>query len=258
MRIFELASEHGNWMPYLRESTLFRIGVEYEVESIQRYNSEVVQENNIKITNDGSLRNQGQEFITSPETKMVSLLVFKRLFDSLTLGEEPFSSRTSIHVHMNVASMEIPNFYTLLYAYAALEPIFFNYVGSERLHNIHCVPLSDTYLSKYYTIKSNGVPQLVKFWSKYTAFNIRPSLAQGSVEFRHMYGTNKYEQFQKWVNMIEKLYIYSLNHPVEDLKTFWSNGGTGKELEQAVFGEISSVTEKDMRVSVMESKSAFL
>lgn len=256
MKIFEYSSSKAEgWEESLKTSLLFRIGVEYEVESVKQVKEDLLVDRGVSITKDGSLRNGGLEFITQPESKIVSLLTFKRLFENIALGPDPFTSRTSIHIHMNVAAMEDKHFLSLLYTYAALEPVFFNYVGKERQHNIHCVPLSDTYLSKYY--RSKSVEALVNKWSKYTALNIKPVTTQGSIEFRHMFGTNDYSKFLSWVEMIEKLYNYALDNDHAALKNFWLKGGTGKQLETEVFGKSSSLTEKDLRVSVMESKSAF-
>lgn len=244
-------------------SNLFRIGVEYEIESILGWDDSVLEERHIKVTNDGSLRNEGKEFITQPETKIVSYLTFKRLFGSLKFKKDtsPFSHRTSIHIHMNVASMKVPNFFTLVYTYAALEPFFFKFVGEERMNNIHCVPLYNTHLSKYY--KNQNISDLMKTWSKYSAFNLLPVWRQGSIEFRHMYGTADFELFQTWVNMIEDLYVFAVNTEVKKLKEFWLNGGTVKQLEALVFKssskeQLSLLTEEDYFISKMEAKSAFL
>jgi hypothetical protein len=256
MKVWECTPKSAEWADYIRISTQFRIGVEYEVESVKQWDEAVLTDRGIRWVKDGSLRNNGLEFITQPETKVVSLLTFKRLFENVRLGAEPFSPRTSIHIHMNVAAMEESNFLSMLYTYAALEPVFFKYVGPVRLHNIHCVPLRDTYLSKYY--KHHQAAFLAQKWHKYTALNIRPLMEQGSIEFRHMYGTKDPQSFMDWVDMIESLYNWGLKTDLPALKKFWIDGGSGKQLEQAVFNKQTSLTESDFRTSVMESKSAFI
>lgn len=234
----------------------FLIGVEHEIENVVHYNETKLQKLLIGCTKDGSLRNHGLEFITSPCTKEETFSNFVKMLDCLELGEDAFSSRTSIHVHMNVIGMEINHFLTLLYAYAAIEPFFFNFVGKERQSNIHCLPLSDTYLSKYYKEQDPGL--FISKWSKYTALNLKPIHNQGSIEFRHMYGTGDPSLFYRWVNYIEALYKYAQRTSLLEFYNFWLTGGTGKRLEALIFNEDSTLTEQDYFVSVMEAKTAFL
>lgn len=265
MKIYELFGKLEGQSVSLRTADTIRVGIEYEVEDIYEYKDHALVTRGIIIHKDGSLRSgryltedlgESREFITKPEDKMGCFLTFKTLFDNLKLGPNAFSPRTSIHVHMNVCSMEENNFLTFLYTYAALEPYFFNFVGKERLNNIHCVPLDYTFLSKYY--KDRNTAKLIGAWSKYTAFNICPVAQQGSVEFRHLYGTNNFEIFKTWIEMIESLFNYAMKTPLENLEQFWSDGGSCKELEQIVFGKESSLTENDYFVAKMEAKSAFL
>jgi hypothetical protein len=234
----------------------FIAGIEYEIEDVKDFHGDCLADVGIHVTKDGSLRNNGKEFITTPKSLAGVMSDFKHLFKHIELGDNPFTARTSIHVHMNVILMKHENFLALIYTYAALEPFFFNFVGKNRATNIHCVPLYDTYLSKYYKDQNPGI--LVSKWSKYTALNIRPVISQGSIEFRHMYGTGDIFLFTKWISYIEKLFNFSCKTTHKDLYNFWINGGTGKDLEALVFHEGSNLQEKDYFVSVMESKSAYL
>lgn len=243
------------------KNTEFLIGIEYEIEDLKAADETVVHSLGMTVTKDGSLRNNGREFITGVFGRDSQITRAKGLFDHLKLGPNAFSPRTSIHVHMNVAGMKYDNFLSLILTYAALEPFFFSFVGKERATNIHCVPLYDTYLSKYY--KEQNVGALISKWSKYTALNIRPVVSQGSIEFRHMYGTNDIVKIETWLKIIEALFNFALKVDYKELYNFWLAGGTGKSLEKLVFGDLIykcpvQLTEQDYLVSVMEAKSAYL
>lgn len=269
MRVYDLyGKDAGNWLPECCVDANFRIGIEYEVEAVVGWDEKGCLQHSIKAITDGSLRNHGKEFITRPKLKDEAMVTFDAMFHSrqltqgvqgppiLSLGDEPFSPRTSTHVHMNVAMLDETQVLTLLYTYVALEPYFFNLAKPERRHNIHCLPLSDTHLSKYYA--KQNLHQLIDQWSKYTALNIRPIPTQGSIEFRHLHGTNDKVLFLKWVETIECLYKYAVSHTLVDFYNFWLNKGTAKALEQVVFGQQSNLTEDEYFVSVMDAKSAFL
>lgn len=192
---------------YRDKPTQFICGVEYEIESIKGHGS---CESFVTIKEDGSLRNNGYEYITRPNSYEESLAIFKRLHDCLTYGEDAFSHRTSIHVHVNVAHMEMPQVKQLVLLYALCEPLFFNFVGKERESSIFCVPLYHTYLASHY---KKSTDTLISTWHKYTAFNLCPIPQQGSVEFRHLGGTNDYTRFELWLSSLKSLYDFINNNP---------------------------------------------
>lgn len=187
----------------------FLAGVEYEIEDIKDL-SGLFDFNRFQVKEDGSLRNNGHEIITAPNTFSGCLEDFNIIHDTISYGDKAFSHRTSIHVHINVATLEKAQLKQLILLYALTEPLFFNFVGKEREGSIFCVPLSYTYLPSLYKKSSDS---LVASWHKYTAFNILPAQTQGSVEFRHLYGTNNKEVFETWLSSIKSLYDFVVNTP---------------------------------------------
>jgi hypothetical protein len=184
----------------------FVCGCEFEIEDILSFGDV---EHYTDIVNDGSLRD-GKEFRTHPCTYEKTIELFTRLHSTLKLGKQPFSERTSIHVHVNIRELELPQARQLILLYALFEPLFFEYVGHTRKNSIFCVPLNYTYLPSIY--KQSAI-HLKEKWHKYTAFNIVPmgpgpeAPGFGTVEFRHLYGTNNVEVFQTWLSAIKELYI---------------------------------------------------
>ena len=189
----------------LANATVFVAGAELEIEAVQDYSHSFVEDNDITVELDGSLRNNGKEFLLPPNYKDDLIDVFKELHGNIDLGNEPFSNRTSTHIHVNCMHSSEHNVRTLLYLYAIFEPLAFAYVGEERKNNIHCMPLGSTHMPNYYGNSLEGLVGGGK-WHKYTAFNLLPLRELGTVEFRHLYGTNSVQKFAAWVDFIKTLW----------------------------------------------------
>ena len=179
------------------------LGIECEIESIYNYNK--LQTTLWNPTNDGSLRNNGMEFISVPLSIDDAPTAFKNLHASLQFREkaDAFSPRTSTHVHVNVLDFTPAQVRTFTLLYALFEECFFGMVDINRRHNIHCVPLTETYLPQLY---HRNLDSLIHNWHKYTAFNLLPVAAQGTVEFRHLQGTDDVQLLQEWLGSINRLW----------------------------------------------------
>lgn len=180
----------------------FVAGVECEIEGV--VNPEVAP-NGFKVDKDGSLRGHGYEFISFPFPKDRLIEKFKTLHDRLDFykTEEPFSVRTSTHVHVNCAMLEPKHIKNIILLYALYEEFFFMMVKPIRRDNIHCVPLTETHLPNLYRRDLNG---MVDRWHKYTALNIKPLKELGTIEFRHLHGTGDVEEFTVWLQVLENLW----------------------------------------------------
>lgn len=194
-----------------QESSEMLVGLECEIECIGDWNSRVRDRWN--ITEDGSLRNRGKEFISQPIPIGTALANFKVLHDNLIfLGnpEGPFSERTSIHVHVNCQPYEEAEIRNVVLMYALFEEYFFKMVHPSRRENIHCVPLVETFLPGYYNA---GLRTLHERWTahKYTALNIRPLSTLGTIEFRHMHGHDDVNLLGRWLRTINNLFTCATN-----------------------------------------------
>jgi hypothetical protein len=183
-----------------REAPLF-VGLECEIESIIDHGK--VNTSIFNITNDGSLRNNGYEYVSIPLETKEAVQHFRGLHASLVKGPECFSQRTSIHVHANCLNLESTEVRSIVLAYALFEEAFFAMVEKDRRHNIHCVPLTETFLPSYYGQSLDG---LINRWHKYTALNLKPLTKYGTLEFRHMHGNSDLTLMTEWLSCIEKLF----------------------------------------------------
>ena len=208
----------------------FICGCEFEIESVKTH----IDHPSIVVVEDHSLRNSGYEYKTRPSTYEETLELFDYLHKNLKVGPEPFSHRTSIHVHVNVRNLPVATVRQMVLTYALLEPLFFKFVGPEREHNIFCVPLSFTTMPSLY---KKDIKFMHGAWHKYTAFNILPlglgknsEQGLGTIEFRHLYGTNKREVFQTWLLALKQLYDFFNKNRDFDVAEALEKGTNAAEL----------------------------
>ncbi len=204
MKIHELIG-----IPLSEDYQIFRAGVECEIEGIR--NIGVVNQNLFAVTTDGSLRSKhgpsghGYELQSFPLPAQELKGAFRDLHASLKFhaDEQPFSSRTSTHIHVNCLPFTMEQAKNMVMLYALFEELFFAMVKPERRANIHCVPLTDTFLPSRYNL---GFEQLHRIWHKYTALNLTRIRDLGTIEFRHLHGTGDSMEFNQWLDTIHNLW----------------------------------------------------
>jgi hypothetical protein len=182
----------------------FVAGIECEIEGVNNPH-ECGELPNFGITQDGSLRNNGYEFISKPLERKDVVESFKKLHTTIKFVPkvDPFSIRTSTHVHVNCLALDVTQVRTLVLLYALFEEFFFMMVKPVRRDNIHCVPLTETPLPANYKKDLNS---FIRVWSKYTALNLKRLTDLGTVEFRHLHGTNDPEELDRWLTVLENLW----------------------------------------------------
>lgn len=178
-------------------------------------------------TEDGSLRNNGLEYISKPMTREFLLSSFKNLHAKIKFHnkEVAFSSRTSTHVHVNCRHLEKDQVKNIILLYALFEECFFNMVNPDRRNNIHCVPLTETIIP---TLYREELVFMYKRWHKYTALNVLPLGKIGTLEFRHMQGTGDATLINEWLTTLENLWnlgkVISLSPDTvsrQDVRMLW-------------------------------------
>lgn len=210
------------------------LGIEVEVENI-RENVRV--DHSWTVHNDGSLRNSGIEFITLPTRPKHIESAINHLYDKLP-SHAHFSPRTSVHVHMNVRELTLPQIYNIVILYQCFEDLLYKFAGPERKKSIFCVPLGST---NYYIgmrrsfIHNSGNTA----WSKYTGLNLAPMNNYGTIEFRHLRGTNNRQLIFDWLHYLLQLYHFATSHTTDELENLIRECSTSRDYHQlgmAVFG----------------------
>ena len=236
------------------------IGVEVEAEHVELANGTIIP--TWAQTSDNSLRENGREFLLLPSAPDSAYYSLAALFHWLRLlrPKPKFSWRTSIHVHLNMRTERVDQILSLLMLYMLFEDSIFDFVGNDRRRSNFCVPLQETDLS--YSISrmlnnNNKLPSLLMNWSKYTALNYRPLLfndhgnpdhpgpgsagGKGTIEFRHLEGTDNLRRIIQWINIILSLQVASRKYSLDYLEERIMSMGERADyldLMEDVFGEL--------------------
>jgi len=218
-----------------------KIGIEVEVENVRHIPD--IPWYLWNITEDGSLRNYGREFISLPIKAKYAESALRWLFDNLP-EERVFSRRTSVHIHLNARNFTLEQLKLFLFVYLVFEGTLFSFVGQKRDKNIHCVPLLG---SSLLPLRIDG--ELLKSninlrWMKYCALNIAPIIEpdnrKGTIEFRHMHGTDDIDKLMVWINIILSLKMYVYKTSPENIISnilMLNTNSQYRNFAEEVFGE---------------------
>jgi hypothetical protein len=209
--IYELFGT-GKPLAYKQEMLL---GIEVELEHVNNLPEEGLK--HWQVTNDESLRNNGKEFVS--KILNYSRPHYKQALAELQEQIDKFnyqaSFRCGIHVHVNVGHLTSEDLWNLYVTYLAYENLLFQYVANNRNQSIFCVPVQSTEFPVKLRNKrdAKGIVDaryLNQYTTKYSALNLLPLTQHGTVEFRHLHGTNNLKQVEDWINIIHNLYLLSM------------------------------------------------
>lgn len=192
------------------------VGIEIEVENIT-VNIPVV-EPVWTVTVDPSLRNNGKELKSAPLTPKQAVISLSTLWQTLYKVCKPdFSWRTSIHFHLNVCDLDKEELQKMLLLSLIFEDLFFTFVGQDRDQSIFCVPLRQSTqmnLIRSFLKGKKSVGEISgEKWHKYSAVNLFRLQDLGTVEFRHMGGTDSILKITTWLVLLLQLYRASVKMP---------------------------------------------
>ena len=193
-----------------------RFGIELEFENV--HDQDLKQ--GWEVKRDGSLRNDGTEFVLKKPLGGASLVKaikaageFFEHYDHTNM-----TWRCSTHIHMDVRDMEVAALKKLLLLYIVYEKVLFNVESSNRMYNHFCQTYfnSIAFLQKLraYWNYSEGrfIHRLRSISSKYSALNLASMYTLGSVELRIHNALNKADDIIDAVNHIGILYEFAVEH----------------------------------------------
>lgn len=161
--------------------------------------------------NDGSLRNNGQEFISKLGTTFETASLFTQLleaFISIVEKHATANARTGLHVHVDMRDLKLIDLQRLLLVYLVFEKALFDYSG-KRQGSVFCVPLYETAFPferlRSVTTSAELRDVLAKASKKYMGLNLLPLISQGTIEFRMHRGTYKSKEINNWLQIISDL-----------------------------------------------------
>lgn len=179
------------------------VGVEMEMEGINKFYTTSA----MSFTDDGSLKDNGVEFVTIPIKLRYLEIELKRVIESLK-GNVSITSRCSTHVHMNVRDMTATQLSNMVMLYMIFERSLYR-ISGNRWDNNFCTPLYMSHSMVKTWFKTEQQP-MAWSWYKYTGLNLSPiwggeSTKLGTVEFRQLHGTTNVEEIIQWCNLITAL-----------------------------------------------------
>ena len=211
------------------------MGVELEIENVPNFEELVVP--GMYTERDGSLRNDGMEFITRPMTYSFLAYTLEKFFKKAQLGDRNYSERTSVHVHANCQDLTLEQLTSLVLLYQVFEKLLYRFIGEDRDKNIFCVPLCETNitfqnfgnLARNTEINSNVLG--LRKWMKYTGLNLLPLFDKGTVEFRHMGGTCNSARILNWCNLIGRMFVFAKENTFPAIKEMITDLNTNSQYE---------------------------
>lgn len=217
-----------------------RVGIELEFEKYRRPRDGVDAQYWTTIP-DGSLRDNGIEFVSCPLFPEDVREALKEANELIELTRVKATLRCGIHVHLNVGDCTMGQLWSLSALYVLLEPTLFAVWAPQRQHSHFCVPsFSNTVLTQamftdvmmlreevqkepaydYDGEELEGetimhIPPLkLMHANKYTALNYRRVGDLMTVEFRHLDATKDMNRVQQWIDLL--LRIQSLANVIGD------------------------------------------
>lgn len=229
-----------------------RVGIEVEAENIPLVSPVLVSHITSlawwKHANDPSLRNAGLEF-QSPgpigDSKNVGLALaeLREFFKYYKTAD--FSFRTGIHVHLCMMQFNLPQILNMLTSYCFVEPYLFEAFCPQRKFSNFCVPLSaggpesgalgrmfrsliEAHENERFVY--DWTPDLLRVWphlgsssgspnyvNKYSAINPSRIRDIGTLEFRHLPGSDDFILLRDWISTITSLADFAYAQKFENL-----------------------------------------
>ena len=194
------------------------------------------------VKTDGSLRNDGVEFVTKKLFGKDLSMALDELDEYLTANTVPNSTpsdRCSIHIHLDVTDLDKNEYARLLIDYAIFENVLFHYCGVHRKENLYCLPFakSDDFkrtLSHILTSVNKDIDfrKYVNGFPKYSALNLKATSTYGSLEFRLHGGTYDMMRVKEWINIIMCLKKNCKGNTAHNLHREISRYGVSNYLEK--------------------------
>ena len=201
-----------------------RIGLEWEFEQGNALRLLVgAQKNNVyfMVHDDGSLRDQGVEIVTSGDGLFGEdlLQALREMEDLIRRSAPVFNYRTGFHVHIDIRDLEEKELHNLFILYCLLEKPIFNFAGADRWKSNFCVPwfradAQFPVLKQVETVVTktqNSLSFAIKNLQRYSALNCQSISKFGTLEFRHLENSpdvmGKQADFIRIIMLLKKMAV---------------------------------------------------
>lgn len=165
------------------------------------------------ITNDGSLRNMGIEFVSPPKAKADLMQDITTLFESAERRGWQATARCGTHVHADMSGRSLQELGAVVATYLCLEPALFTFAGDGREECVYCIPIyespSDLTGAMRAALDENTVwvergPR-VDGTNKYAALYLEPLMRFNTIEFRAAEAYAEAQDLMRWLELIDRV-----------------------------------------------------
>lgn len=216
-------------------------GVELEIENT-RQNEWKYQ--NFIGKEDGSLRNNGFEYVTSPMTYNNTVYGLQGFFTKYKITSSNYSERCSVHVHTNCLDLTWNQLSTILLLYQVYERVLYRFIGHERDNNIFSVPWHQTVLTYQLAAKLKKTPTTIAGeWQKYTGLNLLRLQDLGTLEWRHMQGNCDVDYIATWLRIISRMFVWARTHTLEETEKMLTELNTTSAYADSLYAVFQDETE---------------
>ena len=214
-RLFFGSGEHIEW-PMPDEL----MGIELEAEQVYCELSNVLNMAGWTIGRDGSLRNDGREFVLSHPlagsslTRAIHTLFAMQKSENRAPLQYVVNPRAGTHVHINWIDDTVGAAAALIALMYIIEPLVYSWADEDRAWCSYCNPLSDIPASTVNRLlRMDGIEGDDDGWvlrsiddeelGRYHGLNIVALAKYGSFEFRYFPSTTSHADMVKWVKFVQ-------------------------------------------------------
>lgn len=194
------------------------VGIEVELENCLQLPERI---KGWTMTDDGSLQNHGKEFVSKPLQLGEVEGALRALQAVIDSNGYAASFRCGVHIHWNVGHWNAAQMWKFYLTYLSYENLIYRYVTDARAQSVFCTPVQSTeFPAKLLSDARGGVPSLEHFLrrsTKYSGLNLLPIAQHGTMEFRHLGGTDRLEEIREWIQIITNLVHLSQEISIEQL-----------------------------------------
>lgn len=192
-----------------RKAVAGDVGIEVEAEFVGTIPH--IETKTWQTKEDGSLRNGGREFVLIRPIAMKDVpAALTELRNGLEGTRTRMSSRTSVHMHINVTKMSLEEVTRVWATYFLYENLLVATQNETRQGNLFCLRGKDAEVNV--RACAEVVRSSFEAWPenfgrdyRYAAMNIQPITNFGSLEFRFLGGTTDTEFLDFWAKLLYNL-----------------------------------------------------
>lgn len=178
----------ASFAPHPQVQGVIGCGVEIELENVGEARLDTQY---WRTTTDGSLRNNGREFVFNGPQGGEALFNACVELDSFLVRQNPEGNwRCSTHVHVDMRDKEVEQLKKIIVGAIVYEKLLFRLSGFSRYKNNFCASFGVAQdqiriLAEAWNRNDRSFLTLVtNQWDKYSALNLKPLAQYGSIEFR--------------------------------------------------------------------------